>query len=250
LSVRAFATEEKHDAIWVWLGPEPADPELIPDFSFIDRTKREARVKGYLNSEADYRLMVDNIMDLTHADYLHSSSLGGGINSRAKASVEQAGNSVSITWTALDDTLAPLHAQVVPGCSGRGDMLNQVDWFAPGTMRQRLLLALPGELESNGMDSVTCHVMTPEREGRTHYFFCHTSDAVSARPEIGPAIKEALTGAFAGEDSPMLVAQTQRINGRDFWSMKPAMLPSDKGAVLVRRALDRLIDNEEVEKTP
>lgn len=244
LHVPAFACVERHAALWLWLGEGEADPATIPDFAFVDRVAPEARVKGYLHAKADYRLMVDNIMDLTHADYLHASSLGGGINTRAKAEVEQAGDTVTITWTASDDVLAPLHAQALGPDVTRGDLFNSVLWEAPGNMRQRIVLSRPGEMDSAPMDSMTCHVMTPENEGTTHYFFCHTSDAVSAHPEIAPAIHAGLTAAFAGEDAPMLAAQTERIGGRDFWALKPALLPSDKGAVLARRTLDRLLAAE------
>jgi phenylpropionate dioxygenase-like ring-hydroxylating dioxygenase large terminal subunit len=234
LSVRSFPVVERHDALWLWPGSSPSDPQSIPDFSFIDRTAPEARVKGHLQSAVDYRLMVDNIMDLTHADFLHASSLGGGINTLARAQVEQEGDTVTITWTALDDTLAPLHASFVPGYQGRGDLLNQVTWFPPGTMRQRLALSLPGRLETAPLDSMTAH-----------YFFCHTSDGVSANPALAPDVREALLAAFAGEDAPMLAAQARRIAGRDFWSLRPALLPSDRGAVLVRRTLEKLIAAEQ-----
>lgn len=244
LNVPTFACEERHAALWLWLGDQEPDPARIPDYSYIDRTAPEARVMGYLPARADYRLMVDNIMDLTHADYLHASTLGGGINTRAKATVEQDGDDVIITWTAEDDLLAPLHAQALGPDVTRGDLLNLVLWQAPGNMRQRIMLSLPGEMQSNPMDSMTCHVMTPESENSTHYFFCHTSDAVSAHPEIAPAILNGLMGAFAGEDAPMLAAQTERIAGRDFWELRPALLPSDKGAVLVRRTLDKMLERE------
>ena len=245
LSVPAYPLVERHAALWVWLGDAPADAALVPDLSFIDQTPPEARAIGYLYSDADYRLMVDNIMDLTHADYIHAESLGGGINSRAKAEVAQDGDKVTITWTALNDDIPPLLVHQLPGCTGKGDFRNQVHWFAPGTMRQHIRLTLPGELESGGTDAASAHVMTPECEGRTHYFFCSTSDALVANPALTPMMREALTGAFAGEDKPMLEAQTRRIAGRDFWSLKPAMLPSDKGAVLVRRTLDRLLAAEQ-----
>ncbi len=246
LAVKSFPAEDRHAAIWVWLGAAEPDLALIPDFGFIDRTPELARVKGWLQSQADYRLMVDNIMDLTHADFLHATSLGGGINTRARADVAQDGDKVAITWTAQNDQLAPLHAQFVPGCAdGKGDLFNQVVWQAPGNMRQRIMLSLPGQMETAAVDSMTCHVMTPAAEGATHYFFCHTSDGVTAHPEIAPGVKDALVAAFAGEDAPMLAAQTARIAGRDFWAMRPALLPSDKGAVLVRRTLDRLIADEQ-----
>jgi vanillate O-demethylase monooxygenase subunit len=244
LTVPSFGCVERHAALWLWLGEHDADPALIPDYGFIDRTAPAARVKGYLHSRADYRLMIDNIMDLTHADYLHAASLGGGINTRAKAEARQDGDEVTIVWTAADDVLAPLHAQALGLDVSRGDLYNQVLWQAPGNMLQRIMLALPGEMDSNPLDSMTCHVMTPESESSTHYFFCHTSDAVSTHPEIAPAILAGLTAAFADEDAPMLEAQTERLAGRDFWALKPALLPSDKGAVLVRRTFDRMLEKE------
>lgn len=245
LHVRSFVCVERHSALWLWLGDKPAEPDMIPDYSFIDRTAPAARVKGYLHSKADYRLMIDNIMDLTHADYLHASSLGGGINTRADADVEQGADSVTITWTAFDDELPPLHRQVLGGEISRGDFLNKVLWQAPGNMCQRVMLSRHGEMETNAMDSMTCHVMTPETETTTHYFFCHTSDAVTAHPEMAPGVLQGLMAAFSGEDAPMLAAQTERIGGKDFWAQKPALLPSDKGAVMARRALDRLIEQEQ-----
>ncbi|MEO0032587.1 MAG: hypothetical protein RIS94_2345 [Pseudomonadota bacterium] len=244
LAVRRFACVERHAALWLWLGDGEADEARIPDYSFIDRTPAEAHVKGYLHSAADYRLMVDNIMDLTHADYLHGTLLGGGINTLAKATAATQGDAVRITWTADNETLAPLHAQALGTPDGKGDFFNSVLWEAPGNMVQQIKLALPGEMATRPLDSMTCHVMTPETATTTHYFFCHTSDAVTANPAIAPAVMAGLTQAFAGEDKPMLEAQTQRIGGKDFWALRPAMLPSDKGAVMVRRMLDKRIENE------
>lgn len=244
LTVPRWPCEERHAALWLWLGDASADPGLIPDLSYIDRTPVEARVTGRLHTDADYRLMVDNIMDLTHADYVHASSLGGGINSRAKASVEREGDSIGIEWTAFDDQLSPLHGRFLPETKGRGDFLNRVDWHAPSIMLQRVAFAPPGMLDTAPRDSLTCHVMTPETERSTHYFFCHTSDGVSADPGIAEDVRQALIGAFAGEDSPMLEAQQERIGDAGFWDMKPVLLPSDKGAVLVRRALESMIAAE------
>jgi len=244
LHLRPWPCVERHSAVWVWLGEADADDDAIPDLGFIDRVPEEARVYGRLHSTADYRLMTDNIMDLTHADYLHASSLGGGINTRARAEAVQQGDGVTITWTASNDRLAPLHAGFLDSEDGRGDFLNIVTWMAPAVMRQRIAFALPGALESAPLDSMTCHVMTPETAGTTHYFFCHTSDGVTADPAIAPQVHDALVAAFAGEDAPMLEAQTRRFAGRDFWSLKPALLPSDKGAVMVRRLLDRMMAEE------
>ena len=42
----------------------------------------------------------------------------------------------------------------------------------------------------------------------------------------------------------MLEAQQARIGDADFWSLSPALFSVDSGAVQVRRALDRMIQEE------
>jgi vanillate O-demethylase monooxygenase subunit len=63
--------------------PDLADPDLVPDLSFIDAVPPETHVKGLIPTAANYLLVADNIMDLTHADSLHPSTLGGGSISRS-----------------------------------------------------------------------------------------------------------------------------------------------------------------------
>jgi phenylpropionate dioxygenase-like ring-hydroxylating dioxygenase large terminal subunit len=242
---RSFAAVERHGAIWVWMGDAPRpDAAQIPDYGFIDRTAQNARVTGYLRTDANYLLMVDNILDLTHADYLHPDTLGGGINTRAKGSVATTSDGVSITWRADDEALPPVMGALLPGTGGRGDFRNEVYWSPPGNMRQRLLFGPPGRLTENGLDSWTAHVMTPESATSTHYFFCHTSDSLNANPALAPHIKEVLLCAFRDQDAPMLEAQQSRLQDADFWSLSPALLAIDKGAVAARRMLEQRLAAE------
>jgi vanillate O-demethylase monooxygenase subunit len=246
LHARSFPVVERHTALWLWLGePDRASADTIPDLGFIDRTATEARVRGCLYRHADYRLLVDNIMDLSHADYLHPDSLGGGINTRTKGKVQERNGVVSIRWHARDDLLPPVMRGLMPNGEPRGDFQNEVDWYAPGVMRQRVLFGPTGELETRGVDSWTTHTMTPETETSTHYFYCHTSDSVNANPALAAPIKATLDRAFELEDGPMIEAQQSRIGSRDFWSLRPALLSIDTGAVLARRTLEKLIKAEQ-----
>lgn len=54
-----------------------------------------------------------------------------------------------------------------------------------------------------------------------------------------------LIAPFRDEDLPMLEAQQRTIGERDFWSLRPAMLPIDAGAVHARRIMQRLIAEEQ-----
>jgi phenylpropionate dioxygenase-like ring-hydroxylating dioxygenase large terminal subunit len=243
--VAGYPLLERHAAVWVWMGDiSRIDESTIPDLSFIERTPAPARAQGLLQTRANYELMVDNIMDLSHADYLHPDSLGGGINTRTKGKVERGDREIAIKWHATNETLPPLMNAMLPTPGDPADFVNEVYWSAPGVMRQRVLFGPAGQLETRGADSWTAHVMTPETATSTHYFFCHTSDALRRDPSAAPMIKSALLKAFQEEDAPMIEAQQARIGEADFWSLSPSLFSVDSGALQVRRTLDRMIREE------
>ena len=65
--VRAFPVAEKHRLVWLWPGdPALADPAEIPDFHWNDGTDWAGEGGTYYSLQCDYRLVVDNLMDLTH----------------------------------------------------------------------------------------------------------------------------------------------------------------------------------------
>lgn len=66
LSIRAYPVEERHGFVWIWPGdPEKADPSLIPELHWAD-SPDWAYGGGLYHIQCDYRLMIDNLMDLTH----------------------------------------------------------------------------------------------------------------------------------------------------------------------------------------
>lgn len=71
-----YAVAEKYRFIWVWIGDQDrADPALIPDF-WPCGDSGWAFDGGYTNVACDYRLFIDNLMDLTHETYVHQGSIG------------------------------------------------------------------------------------------------------------------------------------------------------------------------------
>ena len=69
---------------------------------------------------------------------------------------------------------------------------------------------------------VNPHILTPESETTTHYFFCHEPT------EHGREMAEQV---FRREDEPMIRAVFESMDGADFWDLKPLILPSDGGAL-------------------
>ncbi len=74
--VRSYPVMERHRFIWVWTGdPALADPALIPDLHW-NHDPDWAGDGRTIHVKCNYRLVLDNLMDLTHETYVHGSSIG------------------------------------------------------------------------------------------------------------------------------------------------------------------------------
>jgi phenylpropionate dioxygenase-like ring-hydroxylating dioxygenase large terminal subunit len=245
LAVKSYPCVERHEAIWLWPGdPERADPALIPDLSFIDQAPATAKCHGHLPTAADYRLCIDNIMDLSHVDYLHPNTLGGGALTRAKATLTQGEVSIRISWLANNCAAPPAFAAHFPDPAAPAEVWTIVTWYAPGVMVLEAGAAPAGRPRTEGVNSFSLHVMTPETNHRTHYFYCNARTFKLDDAVFNEELAAFLFGIFSGDDQPMLEAQQSRMGERDFWDLKPALLSIDSGAVAVRRRLEQMIAKE------
>jgi len=243
MRVRSFPVVERHSAIWIWMGDAPrADPTLVPDLSFIDQTPASARIFMSMPTAANYRLLTDNIMDLSHADYLHPASLGGMMTSAKARSFESNGGIVA-EWMAVNCDAPPAFQAMVPP-PGKADIWTQVIWSAPAVMVLGTAATPTGVMRNARDDAYTLHNMTPETATTSHYFVCSTRQFLIDDAGFSGFLTQALTHAFQHEDKPMLEKQQQRMGTDDLWSLDPILLPIDAAAVRVRRRLDALIEEQ------
>ena len=212
LKVRAYPAAERHGMIWVWLGdPEVADQSTIPDLSFVSRVPPTAFSKGYLPTAASHLLLTDNILDLSHADYLHPQTLGGGAMTRARARVEDRKGSVHVTWDSYDETPIPIFRLLLPTPDTRVDMWTEVEWFPNGVMILHAGATPTGQPREEGIDTWNAHIMTPESESRTHYFYCNSRNYMTDDAHFNRVFATGLRAAFEHEDKPMIEAQQRQI---------------------------------------
>ncbi len=70
--VKNYRLAERDGIIWMWMGdPALADEGKIRPFPQFGGNSRFSCVYGYLHVEANYQLISDNLLDLTHGQYLH-----------------------------------------------------------------------------------------------------------------------------------------------------------------------------------
>ena len=243
LAVRSFPVVERHTIIWVWLGDaERADPALISDLSYIDETPPQARISGYMPTAANYQLLSDNILDLSHADFLHPDTLGG-INSTAKTTNRQEGDKVVVDWLAENCEPPPAFRVTAHGAD-RADVWTEVVWGAPAVMTLGVAAVPAGQPRTWHDEGYTLHNMVPEPATSTHYFYCSTRRFRVDDEGFSQFLRSALEQAFVQEDKPMLESQQARIGNTDFWSLAPVLLKIDAASTRARRLLAQKIADE------
>ncbi|MGE0742639.1 MAG: Rieske 2Fe-2S domain-containing protein [Hyphomonadaceae bacterium] len=243
--VRAYPVQERHRAVWIWMGePEAADVTLIPDLSFLADAPDAAFSSGYLELKANYELLVDNILDLSHTDFLHPDTLGGGMITRTKPDVAQERDAIRVSWNAPGAKPPPLIASLFPPELKNTDVWTEVIWSPPGVMRLSAGAVASGRPRSEGFENRNVHIATPRDERTTHYFFGASRNFATGDAALNERIAAARFKIFSTEDEPMLEAVQQRMGDTDFWSLKPVILAVDAAPVLVRRHLQRLISAE------
>lgn len=243
--VRAYPLEERHRAIWIWMGDkEDADPSMIPDFGYLAEAPDTAFSAGYLHVEAAYELLIDNIMDLTHVEYLHANSISGnGMVHRIKPTTQETEDGVQVQWSISDIELSPFHAKLHAPIK-RSDQITRVTWLPPTAMRLKNVIIPSGKTEADGFADLNAHLMTPETRTSTHYFFAASRDYHVDDIGLNQFIADMRMKVFSTEDEPMITAVQRRMGDAEFWSLKPVLLGVDEASVRVRRKIKSLIEKE------
>lgn len=244
MRVRSFPVVIRHLALWIWMGdPQMADPAKIPDLSFIDDTPATARIFAFMPTAANYRLLTDNIMDLSHVDYLHPTTLGGAMLQAKTKSREEDGRIIA-EWLTVNCDAPEAYQALVPS-PGKADIWTQVTWSAPAVMVLATSAIPTGNMRGSMDEFLTVHSITPETATKSHYFVCSTRPVMTESVEFTEMLRAALRTAFEDEDKPMLEKQQARMGTDDLWSLDPILLPIDAAAVRTRRKLDQLINLEQ-----
>jgi phenylpropionate dioxygenase-like ring-hydroxylating dioxygenase large terminal subunit len=249
--VKSYPIAEKHSVLWIWMGdPEQADESAIPDFaSSMDPHKRFVG-KDHLLAKAHYQLETDNIMDLSHIEFLHPGSLGSDAIKNAVTKVVQEGNTVySMRLTQAERLTEALEKGYGIPEGQLVDRWLDVRWDAPASMELWVGIAPSGTENPRqvGKRIPFVHIFTPETETTTHYWF--STSYPKRMGEEGMCRTAAdmafLRGPFETEDLPMLEAQQRAMGSVPFWSLKPVLLAGDAAAVRARRVLDAMVSAEQ-----
>jgi phenylpropionate dioxygenase-like ring-hydroxylating dioxygenase large terminal subunit len=250
LRVRSYPVIEKHKAIWIWMGERAPDAAKVPDFSVLDNVpEAHATKRDRITIKANYELIIDNLLDLSHTCYLHEGILGNADTVDAAISVEQEGDDVIIGRHAPNATAPGLFAILMPALPNRVDKFTRMRWMAPSTMRLLTGICMPGAVYESGTGYHAIHMLTPESDRTTHYFFTAVRfNVMTADEKLNAEIQEKISTtrrfAFEEQDAPVIEAQQQMIDAAET-SVDPVILSIDVGPVRYKRILQKLIAGEQ-----
>jgi phenylpropionate dioxygenase-like ring-hydroxylating dioxygenase large terminal subunit len=235
--IRSYPIVERYRIVWIWLGdPALADESQIPDLSLVPAEGTgHHNIGNYLNVKCNYLLEIDNLMDLSHVNFIHFGSLGNDSMRAAEVKVtEEEGKVRADLW--MPGTLCGFGEMQGQPC----DQWNNMVWMQPTSMLLEFGAVPPGEEPIQDPHKYAFHIITPETEHSTHYFYGTSACFSDADASQAKLICDAQTQAFLTEDNPMIEAVEDRMGGAEFWSLRPAILPSDAAGIRVRRRLEQM----------
>jgi phenylpropionate dioxygenase-like ring-hydroxylating dioxygenase large terminal subunit len=133
--VKSYPVTERHRWLWIWMGDAArADPDLIPDFHWLDDPQWGAK-SAYLHVKANWQLIVDNLLDLTHLAFVHESTIGNAaLVENAAVKVERAPNSVVVTRWIINAPAPPTFVKA-GGFTTPVDRWQIIDFAPPAHLR-------------------------------------------------------------------------------------------------------------------
>jgi phenylpropionate dioxygenase-like ring-hydroxylating dioxygenase large terminal subunit len=247
--VKSYPVIEKHKAVWIWMGDAAADEAKVPDFGVLDNvpelhtTKRDS-----ITIKANYQLIIDNLLDLSHTSYLHEGILGNADTVESEITAEQDGDDVVISRHATNSAPPGMFAQFWPNHPSRVDKFTKMRWMAPSTLRLVTGICKMGAAPETGTGYNAIHMLTPENERSTLYHFTAVRFGVMTTDEklnrdLQKKIGEMRRFAFAEQDAPVIEAQ-QRVIENAARPLDPVVLAVDVGPVRYKRVLNKMLQAE------
>lgn len=248
--VPSYPAVERYRYVWVWVGdPEKADPDQIPDMHQMSSSEWAGDGET-ITADCNYQLILDNLMDLTHEEFVHSSSIGQDELSESDFDTSHDGQTVTVSRWMYDIDAPPFWLKNMrdkfPGFDGKVDRWQIIHYQYPGTICIDVGVAAAGTGapegdRSQGVNGFVMNTITPIDLETSHYFWAFMRNYCLDSQSITTQLRQGVHGVFK-EDEDMLRAQQEAIRANpdhEFYS-----LSIDAGGMWVRRILDEALAAE------
>jgi vanillate monooxygenase len=245
--VRAYPVAERYRWLWVFMGdPARADPDAITDFHWLDDPAWGAKA-CYLHVKANWQLIVDNLLDLTHLAFVHESTIGNAaLVDKAAVKVTRGANNVVVTRWTIDAPAPPTFIKA-GGFTTPVDRWQIIDFVPPAYLRLDVGATptgtgAPQGRRAGGISMRNLNAITPETETTSHYFWGQAHDWDIGNKALTDLLVDQITTAFH-EDVAVFEAQQRNMT---LMPNAPQIdINADSGVIAARRILDRMYREEQ-----
>ena len=143
-----------------------ADPALIPDFS-ENAKPGWTGVYGTLHVKANYQLLIDNILDLTHVVFVHKTTLAGGGVAETPLEVDIDGDVVRVQRLMHNVDTAPIY-KAARNLHGKIDRWQFLEFRPPIYARITLGAREAGSDLAFGTPTHVVQLLPPHRPSLQH----------------------------------------------------------------------------------
>jgi vanillate O-demethylase monooxygenase subunit len=260
VAVRSYPVLQRHGYIWVWLGERDraSDESTIPSgFSIGEDPNWTGSYGRFESLQADYRLINDNLFDITHAEFVHPESFGGPevhvyrsaragsefadrcmtyqIESESihfRTSVENMGLEGAPFWRAM---LA--QSRGVPNWEAPINYRMEVSWWAPSYFSFHVIVRPHDEPDAPPAEIYNLHAAIPETEFSCHYFYRAVRNY--GDPSMNQMYADAANFVFS-QDKRIIEAQQAVIGAKDLFDESPISFRGDRLQLQARQIIARL----------
>lgn len=242
--VAAYPLREQDGMVWLWFAREPGGQPTCEPPRYAVHEDPRYRYRGCVfHYDAPWQLVYDNLLDLTHAGYVHTKTIGGNpkMHSSAPTEVREDGETVSVTRTFLASP-PPQTFRDAWGFEGLIDRRQEIV-FRPSHVT---ILACAVDAGSEdvaspdrgGLHLPSFHAVTPETEHSSHYLWSVGCNSKPGEPSLIDEVYRQFHATFV-EDCDIINSQYR--NQRHFAGAVQVDAHMDAAPNRARRMIARLL---------
>jgi vanillate O-demethylase monooxygenase subunit len=239
--VRSYPIAEKYGLVWIWMGdPEASAATPIPDVHWFDDPEWTC-VTGYHHVGADYRLLNDNLLDLSHETFVHQETIGNAAVADSPVTAEITNGTVRVSRTMRECEPPPLYVRVT-GFTEKIDRWHTTIYTPPGVLVIENGSMPSGSDRSAAKERRVLNLVTPESATSSHYFWGVARQYDRDDHDLTDFLRKATAETF-DQDKELLEAQQQSLgpNPAEAFAVR---IKVDAGPILGRRLLDECVARE------
>ena len=224
--------------------PEKIDTDPV-DMGYTDHPEWSA-VLGYYKVSANWVLIRENVLDLTHIAFLHANTFKqNDWTTVPEVAIE--GDVITYKQAFAAAPLSPLF------CEGMGLPEDKpVERVQVGTMASLAVsfsdwnVHDPNPDEGRRSDFLMrgCHIVTPSQRGKTHYFWGAAFDVANVPEDVCARTKASVTAAFDEDKHLLEIMQRQISDDPRGLNYPEVTVAADGAGVRVRQVLQRKLAAE------